>query len=1478
MIYILCLPELLPHLVLLIIDLVLVTNLVYVKLASKFILNLLLTLFNSFRSKKLADCAGHFGNITLELPVFHAGFLKHTVVILQCICKQCSRLLLPLNERASYLKKLKNPKTDALMKSALFKKVVDTCKKNTICPHCEFSNGTVKKVTGTFKIIHEKYRAKQSEISSEEYSRDISDILQAHPDLKFVNQKAVENLNPVRAHELFSRMIDEDISLLWMQETYSRPDALILWTLPVPPVPIRPSVPQDQGTSNEDDLTIKLQEIVEINNALRLAIENGATMKMVAEDWEFLQVLVALFINGDTPGIPRQIIGPRNPRGLCQRLKGKQGRFRGNLSGKRVDFSGRTVISPDPNLRVDQVGVPVLVAKVMTYPERVHAHNIARLRQMIINGPDKHPGATIVRIGFSSNSSAIGSGPGSSQATMNGPPAAATISLHYANREEVARKLKIGDIVDRHMCDDDLVLFNRQPSLHKMSIMCHRVKVFPWRTFRFNECACTPYNADFDGDEMNLHLPQTEEARAEAQELMAIPQNLITSRHGVPLIAATQDFLMGAFQLTLRDVFLTRGEFGRLVSYLSDATEHIDVPPPTVWKPIPLWTGKQVISLLVRPNSSYSCQVNLESEEKFYSKEDRHFCRNDGFVCFRNGELISGSLGKKTLGGDSKTSLFYTLIRDFGAPEAIRCMTRLSKMTSRFLADRGCSIGVDDVTPSIEIRNVKTEVLEKGLHDANEQISLYKNGRIKLRPGCNSLQSLESELNGILSRVREKAGDKAVETLHFRNSPLMMANCGSKGAPLNISQMIACLGQQSVGGSRIQDGFLGRTLPHFPVGSLTPAAKGFVANSFHSGLTATEFFFHTMGGREGLVDTAVKTAETGYMARRMMKALEDLALGYDRTVRNSESFVVQFTYGDDGLNPQLMEKDDRPVDYARVFKNVCNIRDDSDEESLSSQSLLTMIAQELQDSRFTSLLPEGGQFLQETSKFFAAKANELLALENMEMKDESSSLLESKIDSAFNIRKKLSLMTEEQKNQWTDESRLIGTVAYHELHKIMRDNLLRITPSHVRKILEIALRKYHRATMEPGEAVGAVGAQSLSEPGTQMTLKVILFFHLCCFMFYYYHVFCQTFHFAGVASMNVTLGVPRLKEIINASKLISTPIIEARLLQSDSLLSARIAKAKIEKTNLGEICKYIKEVHCPEQSYVLIKLDMNLINQLHLDIDAQTVRQSILRLNTASVPISSRPAVLRALKDHQVQILSPSKGSGSKRSSKLMVLPPELKDNGKSGILPHQRTLFITQALKNALPKVIVQGISTVSRAVINEVEKAKGSAGNKEYYLLVEGYGLRDVMGCPGIDGTLCKTNHILEMQAVLGIEAARSCITSEIKYIMDAYGISVDRRHLLLLSDVMTFKGEILGITRFGVAKMKESVLMLASFEKTTDHLFDAAVHSREDSIVGVSECIIMGVPIPIGTGLFKLLHKAKAPLTLPVVPRGDLLLDSL
>ena len=333
---------------------------------------------------KLVDCAGHFGYIKLALPVYHIGFFKHTLSILQCICKRCSRILLTDADRQTHLKRMRSPRSDVLAKASTFKKVLEKCKKAKHCPHCHAANGAIKRIAGvsTLKIVHEKYSPRHMQDEMDALVENVQDAVVSNKDIQSALRVAVDDILPNKALELFHKIPDEDCELMWVDPLIGRPENLILQNLLVPPVPIRPSVAMDSGGgSNEDDLTVKLQEIIDVNVALELALGKGTHTRTIMEEWDFLQVQVAQYVNGEMPGLQRPI-GAKPIRGLCQRLKGKQGRFRGNLSGKRVDFSARTVISPDPNLSVTQVGVPVLVAKNMTFPGTLLFSTFQRNRQL----------------------------------------------------------------------------------------------------------------------------------------------------------------------------------------------------------------------------------------------------------------------------------------------------------------------------------------------------------------------------------------------------------------------------------------------------------------------------------------------------------------------------------------------------------------------------------------------------------------------------------------------------------------------------------------------------------------------------------------------------------------------------------------------------------------------------------------------------------------------------------------------------------------------------------------------------------------------------------------------------------------------------------------------------------------------------------------------------------------------------------------
>jgi len=1142
--------------------------------------------------------------------------------------------------------------------------------------------------------------------------------------------------------------MSQDCELLGLRPEFGRPEQYIWQYICVPPVCIRPSV-QQEGATNEDDLSIKLTEIIFANSLLKAGLKKGGkgtTTSQLIEQWDFLQLSVALYINSELPGanLPP---GTKPIRGFCQRLKGKQGRFRGNLSGKRVDFSGRTVISPDPNLKIDEVAVPERVAKILTYPERVFSHNLEAMKKTILNGCDIHPGANFV----------IDSETGFKR------------MLKFAGSMKMAAmNLKVGDVVERHLRDGDIVLFNRQPSLHKLSIMSHRAKIRPWRTFRLNECACNPYNADFDGDEMNMHVPQTEEARTEATELMGVKHNLVTPRNGEPIIAAIQDFITASFLISLRDRFFNRGQFAQICSYFADADLQIDIPPPAIWKPHRLWTGKQVFGVMIRPNKASNVLVNLEAQCRTYEKPQKGYIKdmspNDGWLVIQNSEVMCGVMDKSTVGDGKKNSVFGVMLRDYGPDHAIQAMNRLAKVCARWLANQGFSLGINDVMPGDRLRSTKDEKVETAYKECIDLIEKAKLGRLINLPGCDQEQTLENMISGVLSGVRSDVGEICMTELSRNNAPLIMAVCGSKGSKINVAQMVACVGQQIISGSRVPNGFQDRSLPHFAKKSKDPPSKGFVRNSFFSGLTPTEFLFHAISGREGLVDTAVKTAETGYMQRRLMKALEDLSTHYDLSVRNSVGGVVQFTYGDDGLDPAELEGDALPVEYHRTWRHSLAITRHIDERGLLPFEIEEVTAKRLQQEEIKGTTT--GKYRDQVKEF----------------------ILEHVVKKAANIRDAFGMYPAEVREDEFDEDTDLNMGAdFAQIAAV--DNKTQVRRSAIQTFLDICFTKYLRAKVEPGTAVGAIGAQSIGEPGTQMTLK--------------------TFHFAGVASMNVTLGVPRIKEIINAAKQINTPIITAQLVNPESETSARIVKGRIEKTYLEDVASVIEEAWGSDYVYLGIHIDMKAIEKLQLEVTLDDIRMAIVQAPKLKI---TADRVITLPKKNRIRIFI-------RKTDKI-----EDKD-----------LYYALKSLKRVVRKIIIKGIHEAARAVISD---EKGSRK-----LLVEGYGLREVMTTEGVIGKETHTNHIMEMKEVLGIEAARSSVFREIDYTMSSHGMSIDPRHVMLLADVMTYKGEVLGITRFGVAKMKDSVLMLASFEKTTDHLFDAALYGKTDSIQGVSESIIMG-----------------------------------
>ena len=810
----------------------------------------------------LARCPGHFGHLELARPVIHIGFVRHIYDLLRATCRRCGRLKIPEDEIDRYLslyERLRDrwPQLAKSLTEFVKRKAIKTME----CPHCGEKQ---------YKIRLEKPTT-------------------------FIEEGPLGRLWPNKIREWLERIPNRDLRVLGYDPEYARPEWMIITVLPIPPIAVRPSILLETGIRSEDDLTHKLVDIIRTNEKLRESINSGAPEVIVEDLWELLQYHITTYIDNEVPGVPPAKRRSGMPlRTLAQRLKGKEGRFRGNLSGKRVDFSARTVISPDPNLSINEVGVPIEVAMILTVPEKVTPWNIEELRKYVLNGPYKYPGANYII-----------------------DPNGRRIDLRFIkDLKAVAESLKPGYIVERHLKDGDIVLFNRQPSLHRMSIMAHVVRVLPGKTFRLHLAVCPPYNADFDGDEMNLHVPQTVEARAEAKILLLVQEHILSPRYGGPIIGAIQDYISGAYLLSSKVTLLTKEQVSDLLACIGYEKK---IPEPAILSPIKAWTGKQIISLLLPETFNFRAEAKISSGALKCTDEE---CFWDSFLVIKKGKLLLGVLDKAAIGAQQPKSMLHYLVREYGTDFGRDFMNKAFKMFLRFIEMRGFTMTLNDIKiPEKAYDEIKV-VLDKAKEEIRHLIQLYREGKLEPTPGRTLEESLEIKILDVLSKARDEAGEIAAKYLDPFNNVFIMAKTGARGSVLNITQMSAMLGQQSVRGQRIHRGYRDRTLPHFRKGDVGPEARGFVSRSFVRGLSPIEMFFHAAGGREGLVDTAVRTSQSGYMQRRLINALQDLRVEYDGTVRTAYGHLVQFKYGEDGIDPK-MSSFGKAVDIDRIIdKNI----------------------------------------------------------------------------------------------------------------------------------------------------------------------------------------------------------------------------------------------------------------------------------------------------------------------------------------------------------------------------------------------------------------------------------------------------------------------------------------------------------------------------------------------------------------------------
>ena len=1293
-------------------------------------------------------CPGHFGHITIARPVYLYQFFDTVEKLCNLMCLNCSKPYITGNPTLKGMARFKDARDNLTVPKA--------------CPNCQTpAFAKVAKVVGKAATLEGIF-----------------------PTPKGGEAPPPVILQPEMVLRAFQRMTNEDIEALGFNAQFARPDWMICTVLAVPPLTVRPSVVMDDHNKMEDDLTHKLISILRANDRVRDKIDKGESADIIDKHTALLQYEVATYVDNDIKGLsPSTQRSGRPLRTLKSRFGAKTGRVRGNLMGKRVDFSARSVITPDANIALDELGVPEEIATNLTFPETVNSYNRERLISYVRNGPNKHPGAKSVYLKRDKT----------------------TFRLNYVNPDTI--DLKEGDIVHRHLIDGDIVLFNRQPSLHKASMMAHRVRVLPGSTFRLNVSATRPYNADFDGDEMNMHVPQSIAAATELRYMASLLRNIISPRTNSPIIQLFQDTMTGVYRISQPGV---------------EVPEHIAmnilarINRPFVRKNRD-WTGAEIISAAFP-------MMNFKQ----------------GGIELQGGELAKGVLKKGATGG-----MVHVTYNDFGPEAAGNLINDIQAIVTQFNLYTGFSVGTSDLIANPRTSAFVKEKIAEGRSKVAEILSKVHAGKYENISGMSDGEKLEDDIIGAMKNVANQINSEVVESLKKTapgepaNRIVQMVDSGSKGSDQNITQMVGTLAQQLIEGKRVQYTLQDRTLPHFARYDDGVESRGFVEHSFVDGLMPGEFFFHAQAGREGLIDTAVKTSDTGYIQRRLMKTMEDQHVEYDGTVRNVTGSIVQFHYGDDGVDAVHVEGQGCDL----VLKTLENIYADY---SLTAADVNRFLKEPVEDP-----VPD--------------LVDEIIADRDMLYKNVFRNKKMDQLQAPVNIKRLLDKYSNpySTKTDLTPQAvaggitRFIKEFPHNRVfHCLLRFYLApkkaiiqhRLTQDLFDELMRDIRFRYIQAQVHPGEMVGALAAQSIGEPTTQLTLN--------------------TFHSAGTAKANATSGVPRIEELLSASSNPKRPS-NTVYLQTPTMSSAIDKMKEIQKTTLRDITKSVKIFYDPYplSATTVVDEDREMLARYEafsMNPDGSCGSPWILRLE-----MNEMQMVARNILD-PVEIQAKLMANASLKLVECRFSDPGPDPSGRSIKNLVMRLMFDPGVVKNPIqlrmwednilntPLTGVPGIGRVFvRQVKNEMVADATVGGYKpqeQYVLDVEGTNLYDLMVQPGVDGTRTFSNDIHEIQDVFGIEAARLALYDEINEVFSAE--KVNYHHLAVLVDTMTFSGRIVPVNRFGMKKNETGVLAKSSFEETSKIMFEAAMWAERDSMRGVSANIMFGQKPPCGTGFVDIL----------------------
>ena len=1371
------------------------------------------------------DCPGHFGHIMLASPVFHFGFMNHLKTILHCICIRCSKIL--IDKPSNYLKK------NMLKSSENRLKDIKGMTKNVVyCFNCGAPVSKIKrevKDTGTIKIIIE---------------RDIHTTNGVNTDKNelFLNKKIRESINPQECYNILRNISDTDCFILGFNPKIARPEDLIITIFPVPPVIIRPTAKMEfmSATKSEDALTIKISDIIRTNKTVRQQLEKevitNETNKYNQEFYALLQYHVATYFDNDSLTLPRTEFrtGGRALKSISERVKGKTGRVRANLMGKRVDFSARSVITPDPYIDIDMVGIPKNIAMILTIPEEVTQYNIKYLSGLVNNGQDVYPGANCVL------RTIYRDGKGETQ----------KFDLKYRKK---TIKLNIGYVVERHCIDNDYVLFNRQPTLHKPSMMGHRLQIIDndnLHTFRMNLSVCKPYAADFDGDEMNIFLAQSIQARNELKRIASVQYQIIGARDSNPIIGCQMDSISGGYMLT---------------------------------NPKTKMYGWQIANILCNTTAKYLYDIDMNKEysgHEIFSHIIPHGINIDRKdINIVNGKLISGYINDSAI-ANKRNSIIQFIWDKYGPSKTRKFIDDVQRLVLQYLLYKGMTMHFGDVINSETVDKNIMQIIDNKILEVKYNITQYENDTDQL-----SKDIYENLLLQKLSRVQSDIGIILESIYTPQNNFLMLcAKSGARGTIAQITQITSTIGMVAVDGQLISKKIENRSLIYFHRDDDTPCARGFVKSSFSKGLNSVELFYNTMACRDGLIDTAIKTATTGYISRQLIKGMEDLTIKYDGTNRNSRNVIIQQVYGENGI--------DQTKQSLQVL-NIINMNNNDIEEKLCLNkkqideiektlgingldkfnkkyiSLLIDMRDRLRVIQRKSLiqykvimnnymLPVNLQRI--TQDYTNKKLNDIIDLNPIDIINSIDNFIE---DYNYRIISILNKNDIYMKKNNINIKFLFHIALYEYLTPVKCIYQYGLSKKQFNLLMDEIKLNFIKSLVEPGEMVGIIAAQSIGEPTTQMTLN--------------------TKHFAGSSNKkSANMGVPRIQELLHYSKNIKTP--QMTVYFNEPYNTNRAA--------LNKVISYFKHLSIRQLvSSVEVYYDTASSSQLSLKLKADNVINPFF-INNIKTDVTTLPFVFRIKLDVEkmmdketttLDIKTKFIGYWYNKINNLKSIKRDEKDIltkiTKCAILSNQTTdkeqiihirfsmaafsyNMIIDFLNIVFDEITLKGLDNIEEIDVNEHlcinydAKTGDIINSKEFVVITSGININKLRQIKGVNMVRSRCNDIETIYKKYGIEATRQILLNEFQITYEYSSITINYNQLAVLVDQMCHLGEVISIDRHGISKIENDTISKASFEKTMDHFINAAIYNEIDTIKSVSSSIAVGRVIPGGTGSFDLL----------------------